>query len=796
MQRRKFLTSIAWGTTALTMLQFENLRAAVGYHEPGPYNGPLLTNYINSTCGACPGGCGIRIRRVDDIPVAIEGNPVHPVNRGGLCPVGASAMALLVHRDRIRQPLMRSGPRGSGQFRPITWAEAEQLLVDQLTELRNSGSPGQLLLLDHQTQGPAAQMRREFMADFGSPNLYTATDPSEQACAAVWGGPGTEISYDLEHARLAFCFGDPVFEGGKNPVYFAGLRQRWLDTDGQVGRFIVIDPRLSASAAKAERWVPVRCGTHGLLALGLANLIIKEQLYDARFVRESCVGFEDETDREGHVTEGFRSLVLKNYSPALVSERTGVTLDQIISLARTFAGTPGAIALPGFGVTATVDGIHQAWAVMALNALAGRVGVRGGVGPGEEYPFRKTGSKQPTTPPLVAKSTEQYPYLAGRGAVESLPERILAGTPYRIKVAILNNVNPVYDSPQANRFRQAFQNIPFSVAITCLQNETSLLADLVLPDCTFLEKIDLVIPDSRFSHPVVGVMQPALPPLYESRQADDVFISVARRLLPGPWPQWDDYRAYVMTRAREIFQSNTGTLFSDQFTVSFESLLAERGWRRKEYQDFDEFWEQLKLTGGWWDPTRRHEDQADRVPGTSGKFHFRSTALAERFEDSPSDLRILLERAGLTANGSVLMLGAARRNEEPPESADHLSLHLIEMTTIRGDGARIEKLADMIGYYDNVKWKCWVELNPETAAELGLRAAQNVWVESAHGRKQLPLVLNAGLAPRVAAVPAGLGRTGSVAYGENIYDILAPVRECLTGLPAVAETKVRVYAAG
>ena len=795
MERREFLAALAKCTTAVTVLQFDTLLAASGYHEDGPYNGPLLTSYMSSTCGACPGGCGIRVRRVDGVPVAIEGNPVHPISRGGLCPVGVSAMALLIHPDRIRQPLMRSGPRGSGQFEPVTWEAAEQVLAEKLSELRNGGTPEELLLLNHRRKGPGAEMLRAFMADFGSPNLYSMSDPSTSVCTTVWGGAASEISYDLENARLALCFGYPVFEGGDNPVYFAGLRQRWLNAEEQKGRFIVIDPRLSASAAKAERWVPIRSGTHGLLALGLAYLIIKEQLYDARFVSESCAGFEDETDRNGRVTEGFKSHVLKTYYPAFVSEKTGVPLDQIISLARMFAATPGAIALPGAGVTATADGVYQAWSVMALNALAGRLGTRGGVGPASVYPFREPALKEPTAPPLVSASTEQYPYLSGRGAIESLPEAILAGTPYRIKVAILNNVNPVYDSTQGNRFRQALQNIPFSVAVACLQDETSLLADLVLPDCTFLEKYDLVIPESQYSHPVIGIMQPAIAPLYDSRQSEEVFLSLAKRLLPDPWAQSADYRAYVETRGKDMFQSNVGALFSDQFTVSFESLLAERGWRRKEYQDFGEFWKQLKVTGGWWDPIRRQDAETGQVPAASSRFHFRSEALSLRYGRSPEGLNSVLASAGLGSNGQAEMLGAHRRFDDQSESPDYLSLHLIELTTLRGEGARIEKIADMAGYYDNVSWQCWVELNPETAAELHLHRDQRVWVESLYGKKQMPLLFNPGLTPGVAAIPIGLGRVGAFAYGDNIYDILSPVRECFTGMPAIAETKVRVYAA-
>jgi anaerobic selenocysteine-containing dehydrogenase len=112
MKRRNFLKALSVGGVSLSLMQLDALASAVGFHEEGPYNGPLLTTFVNTTCGACPGGCGMRVRKVDSIPVGINGNPIHPISRGGLCPVGISSLALLVHPDRIRQPLLRTGPRG------------------------------------------------------------------------------------------------------------------------------------------------------------------------------------------------------------------------------------------------------------------------------------------------------------------------------------------------------------------------------------------------------------------------------------------------------------------------------------------------------------------------------------------------------------------------------------------------------------------------------------------------------------------------------------------------------------
>jgi len=796
LDRRAFLVSLAGCTSALSSLDVATLLAAMGYHEAGPYNGPLLSTYVHTTCGACPGGCGIRVRQVDGVPVKVDGNPVHPVNQGGLCPVGAASLALLIHPDRIRQPLKRTGPRGSGDFTPISWDEALAQMVNHLSELRASGRPEQLLFLDGREQGIGLDLARKFVSDFGSPNFYDVHDPGDRVAATIWGGESTDIVIDFENAKTIFCFGQPIFEAGRNPVYFAGLRGRLLDRpEGERGDFIVIDPRLSASAAKAERWIPIRPGSHGLLALGMIYLIIKEQLYDTEAVDRYIDGFEDTRDRDGRPTEGFKSTVLKRYYPAFVSEGTGIPVDRIISLARLFATNPRAVAIWGNGVSQTVDGTYQAWAIMALNALVGRFGKQGGIQPAGRYPITPLRPGAVAAESLVASAALEYPFLDGAGAIESLPERILTGAPYPIRMAILNHVNPVYDSPQANRFRQALQNIPFVVTLSSLENETSRMADLILPDCTFLEKHDLVMKSSDFSHPVVGLTQPAVKPLYDSRQADDVILALGKRLLGDFWLGWESYASYVETKMQDLFQSNLGSLFSDQFKASFESLLAERGWRRREYRSFDEFRDHLKSTGGWWNPLPLWAPGSSRYPTGSEKFYVVSKSLRARLPEEDHAAHDILKRAGLnTENGSVYMLGAYRSFET--EGATHLPLMLypIELTTLRGEGGRLDKMADMVGYYDNVKWKSWVELNPETADEFNLSDRQPVWVESATGKLQMTLILNPGLMPGVAALPVGLGKAGTFHFGSNFRSIASTARDCFTGQPAVAETRVRVYA--
>ncbi len=796
MRRREFLRSITATGCSLSLLQLDALASAVGYHEDGPYNGPLFTRFINTTCGACPGGCGLRVRTVDDIPVRIDGNPIHPVSRGGLCPVGISSLSFLIHPDRIKHPLLRKGPRGSNDYSPISWEEAEGLLIGELTKLKSAGIPEQLLFVDSREKGPGMELARSFTVGFGSPNFYHVHNSNAAVAAKVWAGRDIDFVYDLENARNFFCFGAPVFESGKNPVYYAALRGRLLDqTDGQKGSFYIIDPRLSATAAKAERWIPIRPNTYGILALGMLNLIIKEQLYDEEAANRRCIGFEDKIDSGGRRVEGFKSRTLRIYVPSFVSEKTGVPVDQIITLARLFASSPGAIAVAGDVATQTVDGVHQAWAIMALNAVTGKFNVPGGVVNYDLNPFKGRASTRMKVKPIVSPSSDQFPFQSGLGEIESLPESILSNSPYPIKVAIFNNVNPVYDSVSSARFRQVFQNIPFSVAISSMYNESTALADLILPDCTFLEKDDIVLPDSEFSHQVIGLRQPVTPPLHESRQSDEVVLMLCRRFLPDEWGGETGYKSYIEGMLDRIYRTNTGSPFSDEFKISFDSLLAERGWRRREYSDSKGFLGEVRNTGGWWNASQLRERQRGRFPAEIDRFHLDSPLLRNKFKGAGTQLGDLMNSAGFKFDeGSEYSLGPYRQAEETEHSKFPLALYITELTTTRGEGGRLNDMADMVGYYEYLKWQGWVELNPETASELRLKDREMVWIESARGKIRLTLVVNSGLMPEVAAIPAGLGKIGSFSFGENISQILSTDREIFTGVPAVAETRVRIYA--
>ena len=128
---------------------------------------------VPTACLLCPSGCGMLARVADGNLVKMEGSPMHPVNLGALCPKGQAAPELLYNPDRLSSPMRRTGERGSGQWEPITWAEATRLVAGKLNDLRDTGHPEQAALLYGETRGQMRGFLERFMAAVGSPNAVS-----------------------------------------------------------------------------------------------------------------------------------------------------------------------------------------------------------------------------------------------------------------------------------------------------------------------------------------------------------------------------------------------------------------------------------------------------------------------------------------------------------------------------------------------------------------------------------------------------------------------------------------------
>jgi anaerobic selenocysteine-containing dehydrogenase len=213
------------------------------------FDGDLTTateeKIVPGVCSLCASGCGILARVADGNVVKLEGNPMHPINLGALCPKGQAAPELLYNPDRITGPMKRKGERGSGEWEAITWDEAIQTVATKLTDLRDAGHPEQASLMYGQTRGQMRSFFERFMDVVGSPN--TVSHESLNVAAAKLGMYLTQgiydlPAYDLENSNYVLSFGASLLEAGRTPQRtvsgFAYLR-RGRATRGKV---VVIDP--------------------------------------------------------------------------------------------------------------------------------------------------------------------------------------------------------------------------------------------------------------------------------------------------------------------------------------------------------------------------------------------------------------------------------------------------------------------------------------------------------------------------------------------------------------------------
>ncbi|MBI4873956.1 MAG: molybdopterin-dependent oxidoreductase, partial [Acidobacteria bacterium] len=440
MDRRDFVRLATGGvlgaaTAGFTVGGWGRIREALAGEEIQVPAGP--ESWALSVCTLCPAGCGLRVRKIGGRAVKVQGNPLHPINQGGLCPKGLAALQALYHPDRLRSPMKNIGDRKAPRWKAISWDEAISTLVAQLSRLRAAGETRALVFVDRGEQTLSSRLVRQFMAAYGSPNYLLPPSGLDAVKTAVYLQQGVTqpVACDWDRSRYVLSFGVNLLEGWGSPATIMRAFGRWRDpAAGRRTKFVQIEPRLSVTAARADEWVSLRPGTEAALALGIAYVLITEGLYDAAFVRDHTFGFDDWQDESGRTRQGFRSLVLSEYRLQEVAALTGVPEETILRLAREFGRNRPALAL-GDRQTSTLPGDpYCSMAVNSLNALAGSVDAPGGLLIQAEPPVPFAGAAGSRWPRVDQVGGSVYP----RHNLAELPRAVASRQPYPVQAVILN----------------------------------------------------------------------------------------------------------------------------------------------------------------------------------------------------------------------------------------------------------------------------------------------------------------------------------------------------------------------
>ncbi len=778
--------------------------------------GPRIETWKNSICSLCPAGCGIRVRLIDGIPVRVLGNPLYPVNRGAVCPLAEAAIEDLFHPNRVQQPLKRVGLRGENRWEPIPWDEALETLTSRLQQLRQDGTPERFALITRNHNDLAGDLAARFLQAYGSPNDLVADDFRLLALPVQLSQQFDRVpAYDLAHTDYVLNFGADVLDEGPAPVRFNQLYAQLKNREeNRPGTIVHLSSYMSRTAIQSSRWVPVNPGTLGALALSIAFVLIKDESYDRDFISRHATGFEDWRDASGNRHKGFKSMVLDEFYPERAAKITGVPAPTILKLARDFAAAPRALALAGSQAAFSSNGMYTAWAVYCLNALKGNFDKEGGVLFSKEM-------IDPRFPPVkldsVARKGRKQPALTASEAAGAmklplqLPEQALpalaSGGPYTIDTLMLYRANPLFESPNAREFEAALKSIPFIVSCTSIIDDTSRHADLILPTPSFLESwnISRTVPGMEFIH--MGVQQPMLEPLYDTRDFGDVLLQISEKLggtVAASLP-WSSFVDYLKTYARAIYRSGQGTLVSESVRLSWISLLKKRGWQLFEYSTFEEFWEVLLEKGGWWDPGYEQSGTGRYLKTPSGKFEFISSYLkkevqrwtrkAEQPQEAFAALKRKLELAG---NEDKIYMPHYEPPRFSPSEADfpHHLLTFQQLVNVQGRGGHLALINELNGLYSRQYWHTWAEVNPKTAAKLGVKEDMPIRIISSHGQIVARAKLRPTVMPDTIVVPFGLGHAPSERFkeqiGANPYRIMSVETDPVSGIPSLISTRVRI----
>jgi anaerobic selenocysteine-containing dehydrogenase len=482
---------------------------------------------IKSNCRGCHGGCGVLVHVKNGRITGIEGDPNFPGNHGTMCSRGLAFQQLVYHPNRVTHPIKRTGYRGAGKWQRISWDEALDTIADRYrTILKDYGAES--IVLGYGTGRNYENFLYRFSNLLGTPNVLTA--------GHMCYGPRIAASQII-------CGRMPVCDYDNNPecVLVWGNNAIITNPDEYIGenlcsalsrgaKLIVIDPRLTYLAGKADVWLQLRPGTDTALALGMCKALLDEDLYDREFVNTYVHGWDRFVER------------VREYPLDRIERITGVPAGKVAEAARLYARSSPACIQWGVAIEQTINCTDNVRVLLALMAITGNLDVPGGnvfytpprIQPIGKYALHHMLPEEQKVKRLGGNAHK----LADRIAVitpKVVWDAILTGKPYPTKAVQLHGTNPVITRAHANEVYRALSCVEFMVVADFFLTPTAELADIVLPAATWLEIED--IGDYWKRHPYIYPRKKIVQ-IGECRSDHEIFMELGKRL--GQEQYWSE----------------------------------------------------------------------------------------------------------------------------------------------------------------------------------------------------------------------------------------------------------------
>ncbi len=480
-----------------------------------------------SVCRSCHGGCGTLMHVEDGRLVRVRGDPDSPLSQGRLCPIGTATLDLVYHPDRLKHPLRRTGPRGSGRWQRISWDEALEEISTRLLAIRRDFG-AESIALGTGTGRHHIRWVSRFGHALGTPNwaepgFAQCFHPRVNTCLLTFGDfPVCDFTSNTKPQCILYWGHNPLNSGPDGETRFNAR-----DSLAHNPKVIVVDPRETELSKRADVWLRVRPGVDDALGLAMLNVIIGEKLYDAAFVARWTHGFDE---LAAHV---------RKYTPEWAEPITWVPAEKIRAAARLFATTKPAMLEWGCAIEHTPKCIQTVRALSMLPALTGNIDVPGGWVFGMKGLGRFPSLIENLTPEANAKrlGADRFKLLCGEGAdlpaahIPTLLQAMREGKPYPVKAFLVFGNNTLLTYANSKLVYESLMKLDFMVCADLFMTPTAELADIVLPAAAWPEL------DQLAGFPTVAanvvVAQQKVVQVGECKPDEEIFVELARRMKLG-----------------------------------------------------------------------------------------------------------------------------------------------------------------------------------------------------------------------------------------------------------------------
>ena len=515
--RRRFLQ----GSVALSIVGVSGASTVLTQKKPSHTNVKVAT-----VCEICVNKCTAIAEVKDGIVKKLDPNPLFPKSKNMLCARGDAGVHALYDPDRLKYPLIRIGEKGEGKFRRVSWDEAYEAILNGTDKFK-----GMKQILDEEKdnrstlgycagEGMGEHTFKQFMGSLiGSSNFVNHSSICLQTTIAGYALTlGAYGKADMENASYVIMAGANRAEAILTPDTMDMFKR----TRGRGLKLIVLDPRYTNTAQHADEWLGIKVGTDLAFVLALTYVVIKETLYNKDFVQNNMNGFEEYKEH----------ILSSNYTPEWAQKITGIDSDTITTIARDFmAHAPKSIYYQGRRTAWSLQDFQLRRAQAIFSALGGGIDVKGGIVFGKKLPLGTHSVDAPAysnRKPRIDLQTAKF--VRHNGSWIGFRNLVAQNkAPYPLRAMFTYKQNPMQSIPNIAKTRKMFENLDLAVTIDTMPSDTVMMSDVILPECTYLERED---PVKSFGgvEPAIILRNKVIDPMYETQALFEILKGLSEKI--------------------------------------------------------------------------------------------------------------------------------------------------------------------------------------------------------------------------------------------------------------------------